>query len=199
MFLFNTHRLRYALLLAVALIATESVAQFSPKTLRVAVYNEAFGVPWGPITKLPIHPTVSLGTDFRVRSGKHWQKALGLDLYYYYQRSFEHALMLDVAYRLGYRFNFGLQANFHTALGYKHAILAGKKYSLKDGEYQPTSHFGKAQANLKVGLGLEYPLSKRYSITADYKAMAVAPFGDRLLPFSANTFLGVGLNIHLKP
>lgn len=199
MSLFNTKTLRYACLLVAGFIACDATAQTSLKTLRFSLYNETLGVPSAKLTKLPIHPAVSIGTDLRVRSGHHWQKAFGVDLYYYYQQSLEHALMLDASYRLGYRFNFGLQTNLHTALGYKHAILAGQKYALKNGEYQPTSHFGKAQANLKLGLGLEYPLSKRYSVAVDYKTMVAAPFGDRILPFSIHTFLGVGLNIHLQP
>ncbi len=173
-------------------------AQLRPKTLRVGFLNESMGLPTGIKTKLPIHPTVTIGTDFRVRSGKHWQRAFGADFYYYYQRSSEHALMLDASYRLGYKFNFGLQLNLTTALGYKHAILTGDKYKLIDGEYQKVSHWGKSQLNTKMGIGLEYPISEKYSITTDYKAMVVAPFGDRILPFSLHTFLGVGLKINLQ-
>jgi hypothetical protein len=99
---------------------------------------------------------------------------------------------------LGYKFNFGLQTNLTTALGYKHAILTGDKYKLSDGEYRKVTHWGKSQLNTKLGIGLEYPISEKYSITTDYKAMLVAPFGDRILPFSIHTFLGVGVKINLQ-
>jgi hypothetical protein len=160
--------------------------------------NESMSLPSWKLTKLPIHPTLNIGTDFRVKSGKHWQRSFGTDFYYYYQKSSEHALMLDATYRIGYKFNFGLQTNFTPALGYKHAILTGNKYELKDGKFEKTTHFGKPQGNLKLGLGLEYPLTDKYSLTSDYKAMFVAPQGDRILPFSINTFLGVGLKINLQ-
>ncbi len=196
---FKTKLIRCAFLVVFIFYGPQTIAQFSPKTVRVSFFNETLGLPSWKLTKLPINPAFSVGTDLRVRSGKHWQKAWGVDFYYYYQQSLEHALMLDASYRLGYRLPFSLQANLHTALGYKHAILAGQKYELKNGEYQRVTHFGKAQANIKLGLGLEYPLSKRYAITADYKTMVVAPFGDRIIPFSIHTFLGVGLKINLHP
>jgi hypothetical protein len=173
-------------------------AQLNPKTLRVGFLNESMGLPSGKLTKLPIHPTINVGTDFRVRSGKHWQRAFGTDFYYYYQRSSEHALMLDASYRLGYKFNFGLQTNLTAALGYKHAILTGDKYKLRDGEYHEVTHWGKSQFTTKLGIGMEYPISEKYSLTTDYKAMVAAPFGDRILPFSLHTFLGVGVKINLQ-
>ncbi len=191
----KTKQISSMLAVSVLLACTQSFGQF--KTLRIGVSNETIGFPSLKITKLPIHPAVTIGTDFRVRSGKHWQRALGTDLYYSYKEANEHALMLDAAYRLGYKFNFGLQINLLTALGYKHAILTGDKYKLVDGEYKKASHWGKSQFNTKIGFGIEYPISKKYSILADYKAMAVAPFGDRILPFSINTFLGSGVRINL--
>lgn len=179
-------------------LASPSYAQVKPKTLRVSFLNQTIGLPSRKLTQLPIHPTLNIGTDFRVKTGKHWQRSLGIDAYYYYQRAFEQAFMLDATYRLGYKCSFGLQTNLTTAIGYKHAVLLGDKYQLVDGEFQEVSHFGKAQFNTKIGLGLEYPITETYTITTDYKVMAVAPFGDRILPFSVNTFLGAGLKINLK-
>lgn len=173
-------------------------AQLTPQALRIGFLNESMGLPSVKLTKLPIHPTVTIGTDFRVRSRKHWQRAFGADFYYYYQQSSEHALMFDASYRLGYKFNFGLQTNLTAALGYKHAFLTGDKYKLIEGEYQKVTHWGKSQVTTKLGIGLEYPISEKYSLTTDYKAMVVAPFGDRILPFSLHTFLGVGVKINLQ-
>lgn len=187
-----------AILFIVLLNAVKSFAQFHPKTIRVAFLNEATALPSTRLLKFPIHPTLNIGTDFRVRSGKHWQRALGVDAYYYYQRLDQHTIMLDASYRIGYKFNFGLQVNLLTALGYKHAILSGEKYELKDGTYQKTSHWGKPQINTKLGFGLEYPISEKYSIMTNYKVMVAAPSGGLYIPFSINTFLGAGLKINLK-
>lgn len=187
------------MILVVFLLSIAQVqAQIKPQNLRVGFLNETSSLPSAKLSRLPIHPTFNIGTDLRVRSGKHWQRTLGVDAYYYYHRKVEHAIMLDASYRIGYKFDFGLQLNLTTALGYKHAILAGKKYELQGGEYQSTTHWGKAQINTKLGFGLEYPISEKYSITTDYKVMLAAPSGDIFIPFSINTFLGTGLKIKIN-
>lgn len=186
------------ILLIILLNTRNSFAQFQPKTLRLAFLNEATALPSIRLLELPIHPTFNVGTDLRVRKSKHWHRVFGADAYYYYQRMAEHTIMLDASYRIGYKFNFGLQLNLLTALGYKHAILSGEKYALKDGSYQKTSHLGKAQINTKLGFGLEYPISDKYSIITDYKVMLSAPSGGLYIPFNINTFLGAGLKINLK-
>lgn len=194
----KTKLISKTILIIVLLNSINSFAQFQPKTLRFAFLNEATALPSTRLLRFPIHPTFNVGTDFRVRSGKHWQRAFGADAYYYYQRLAEHAIMLDASYRIGYKFNFGLQINFLTALGYKHGILSGEKYELKDGTYQQTSHWGKPQINTKLGFGLEYPISEKYSIMTDYKVMVAAPSGGLYIPFTINTFLGAGLKINLE-
>lgn len=186
------------LMLLILLNHSQSYAQFKPKTLRLSFANEMASLPSFRLLKFPVHPAFNAGTDFRVKSGKHWQKAVGVDAYYYHHRLAEHAIMLDASYRLGYRFNFGLQVNLLTALGYKHTILPGDKYGLKEGEYKKARHFGKPMANAKVGLGLEYPLSEKYSVTTDYKVMLAGPSGNIYIPFAINTFLGAGLKIKLE-
>lgn len=187
-----------AILIIFLLHHTGSYAQLKPKTLRMSFSNESTSLPDGKLLKLPVHPTFNIGADFRERNGKHWKKALGADVYYFYHRLAEHAIIVDASYRVGYRFNFGLQANLLTALGYKHAILSGDTYELRDGEYQKKTHWGKPQGNMKVGFGLEYQVSERYSVMTDYKVMLVAPSGNIYIPFALNTFLGAGLKIKLE-
>lgn len=170
---------------------------FSQKNIRVSVLNESISLPSLQLTKPPFHPTLNIGTDLREKGGKHWKRTFGVDAYYYYHKQIEHAIMLDASYRIGYQFKFGLKPYFSTALGYKHAILTGEKYELKDGEYQKSTHLGKAQANLKLGFGLEYPISEKYSLMTDYKFMTSFPSGGMFVPFNLNTFLGAGLKINL--
>lgn len=186
------------ILVVILLSAIQLQAQIQPKNLRIGFLNETSSLPSTRLIRLPIHPTFNIATDLRVRSGKHWQRAFGMEAYYYYHRKVEHAIMLDASYRIGYQFNFGLQLNLTTALGYKHAILPSQKYEWKNGEYQPTTHWGKAQLNTKLGMGLEYPISEKYSITTDYKVMVAAPSGDIFIPFSIHTFLGTGLKIKIN-
>lgn len=188
-------------LLSMALLVLcqlNSLKVWSQKALRLSFLNQATSLPSLKLTQLPIHPTINIGADFRERGNKHWKRTLGADVYYYYQELAEHAIMLDASYRLGYQFNFGLRLNLQTALGYKHAIVSGDTYKLIDGTYKKANHFGKPQGNMKVGFGLEYPISEKYSIITDYKVMVAGPSGGIFLPASIHTFLGAGLIIKLK-
>ena len=193
----NTRSHLSILLAFLFVVGTSSAfAQFKPQTIRFWVANEATGLPFSTLIKAPLHPTVGVGTDFWVRSRKHWQQSLGTDLTMYYQRLSEYAVMLDAAYNLGYKFGFGLQTNLHTGVGYKRSFLPGDVYQFDAGKYTQTTHPGKPQMNIKLGAGLEYPLTPTVSLTNDYKIMAVIPYSD-FLPFSAHTFIGVGMKVKL--
>lgn len=186
----------FGILISVSLLLSFSET-FSQKNIRVSVLNESISLPSLKVTKPPFHPTLNIGTDLREKGGKHWKRTFGADAYYYYHKQIEHAIMLDASYRIGYQFKFGLKPYFSTALGYKHAILTGEKYELKNGEYQKSNHLGKAQANLKLGFGFEYPISEKYSLMTEYKIMTSYPSGGMFVPFNLNTFLGAGLKINL--
>ncbi len=170
---------------------------YCQSTLRVAALNEATSIPSLRMLETPIHPGVSIGTDFRVKTSRHWQSTLGADLSFFHHRLSENALMLDATYSLGYRFPFGLQPKFLAALGYKHTLAAGEVYELKNGSYEEANYLGKSQFNAKVGFGLEYALNEKYSLTTDYKTMVVLPYSQKI-PFALHTLLSVGMKVNLK-
>jgi Outer membrane protein beta-barrel domain len=172
--------------------SSEVCAQVGLQTVRLSVANEATGLPSFKV----IHPTVNVGADFWVKSGKHWQKSLGLDLTYFYHRQSENALMVDVSYALGYRFGFGLQPKFTAAMGYKRSLPSGAAFDYQEGEYRKVTYTGASQFNTKLGLGLEYDLNPTYSLMADYKAMVALPYS-RAIPFSLHTFVGLGVKMHI--
>jgi hypothetical protein len=167
------------------------------KNLKVSLINEAVSLPMLRVLQTPIHPGVSIGTDFLVKSRNHWQSTLGADFAFFHHRLSENAVMLDATYALGYRFGFGLQPKLMAALGYKHTLAAGEVYALENGVYEKVTYWGKAQFNAKVGFGLEYALNKKYSLTTDYKTMLVLPYSQKL-PFSLHTLLSAGIKVNLK-
>jgi hypothetical protein len=170
---------------------------YGQRTLRVAVLNEATSLPSLRMLETPIHPGLTIGADFLLRRGKHWQTAIGTDLSFFHHRLSENAVMLDATYALGYKFGFGLQPKFLAALGYKQTLAAGEVYELKNGSYEKTNYLGKPQFNAKVGFGLEYALNEKYSLTTDYKTMLVLPYSQKI-PFALHTLLSVGLKVNLK-
>lgn len=163
------------------------------QAVKLGVYNEAIGLPTYKIIKLPIHPTIQLGWDFRSRGGQHWRRTTGLELYYFYHKRMEHAIMLDFSPRISYQTNSGFLTGFSLGAGYKLAFLDGQKYRMENGEYVKSKHWGKSQFNIKAGIGFEQKISDDLAITLDYKLMAVYPFGDRIVPFTLNHFTGFGI------
>lgn len=167
------------------------------KNLKVSVLNEAVSLPTFGLRQTPLHPGLTVGSDFWVKSHRHWQSALGADLSFFHHRLSENALMLDATYALGYRFAFGLQPRFLAALGYKHTLAAGEVYELSEGTYEKATYWGKSQANGKVGFGLEYAFNEKYSLTTDYQMMVALPYSQKL-PFALHTLLRVGIKVNLK-
>ena len=173
-------------------------AQWKPKTLNVALVSESVSIPFGQFVVNPIHPGLSVGTDLCVKDQTSWYRSFGVEAGYYYHRLYEHAIMLDAVGKFGYTFNFKLRTNLIGALGYKHSILTGKTYVLENGEYKAKMHPGKPQVNAKIGLGLEYPITNKISITADYLGMVALPYSpDQGMPYSIHTLLRMGTRIIL--
>lgn len=173
-------------------------AVYAQQAVKVAIYNEAIGLPSSKIISLPLHPTLQLGWDFRSRGAGNWKRTTGVDFYTFYHKRMETAFMLDLSHRLAYQTPGGFQAGFTAAAGYKHAILDGQKYKLHNGEYVKAAHWGKSQVNLKAGLSFEQKISENIALTVDYRVMAVYPFGDRIIPFTINHFTGLGVKKYLN-
>ncbi len=186
--------------IAVVLLLNTEVcnAQIQPKALRVSLISEATTLPTYKVVKSPVHPGIMIGADFRTKQGKHWSNTLGVDLGYYYHKAYEHAVMLDGVYTLGYRFNFGLQINLLTCLGYKHSVLAGEVYKFEEGEYKKATHWGKAQFNGKLGLGLEFPINNKFSIGVNNRYVVALPYAPKKgMPFSIHSIFAVGVKMNL--
>ena len=175
----------------------EAISQTGPKSIRVSLYNEATTLPDAGIFHTPLHPGITVGADLFTRSGKHWQRSFGADLTFYHHEMSENAIMLDAVYSLGYRFGFGLQLKIITGAGYKHSFLPGDVYRFENGEYHKVTDWGTSHVNMKLGLGLEFPINEKISLTADQKLMVALPYSESL-PFSLHSFRGVGVKINLS-
>ena len=166
------------------------------KSISLGFYNGSIGIPFTYLTKSTIHPALQVGVTLR-ESGQKWKKSFGVDAYYHYQRLTEHSLMLDGNFHWGYQFGKDLRIRLTTALGAKLVRLPGTEYKLENGNYIEANHPGSLQGNMKLGLGLTYPLSTNLMITTDYKFMVSGPSGGLFLPININTFFGIGLNYHI--
>ena len=189
--------LKTILAVVILIIAAQSSlhSQWKPRTLNIAFVSESISVPFSQVIISPLHPGISIGTDLMIKDQTSWYRSFGVEASYYYHRTFEHAVMLDAVYNFGYTFSFGLRSTIIGAAGYKHSILTGSTFVLEDGEYVKKTHFGTPQANFRIGLGLEYPLSEKISVTTNYNGIMPVP-GILGNPFSMHTLIKVGTKIN---
>ncbi len=189
----------YAIVLLFMLGQSIAFSQKYLKTLRVSAVNESTSVPYGQLLFSPVHPGITVGTDFWLKDKTAWFQSLGIDAGYYYHELYEHAIMLDAVYNFGYTFSFGLRLKTIGALGYKHSILTGETYVLKNGEYVKKQHPGQPQVNTKIGVGMEFPVNKKFSITTDYSGMISLPYSPDLgMPFATQALIRLGFKINLQ-
>lgn len=192
----KTKFIAQGIFLAILLSYAPIHAQFRPQALRFSVANEGSVLPSWRLYQSPIHPTFSVGIDTKTKSNHHWRRTFGLELGFFYHRQSENALMLDLTYIKGYQIG-RFQPKFLVSLGYKHSLPVSEVYRLKDGQYTKAAFWGKAQFAPKIGIGLEYVVNDKISLTTDYKIMLSLPYSDAV-PFSPHTFLGVGVKLKLK-
>ena len=188
-------------ILAIAIISTcfhaAGYSQWKPKTLNVALVSESISIPFVQFVPTAAHPGFAIGTDLWTMDKTSWHQSFGIEAGYFYHRTFEHAVMLDAVYNLGYTFSFKLRPNFIAAVGYKHSILSGNTFVLEDGVYVKKTHLGVPQVNFKIGFGLEYPITDKYRITANYIGSVPVP-GINGNPFSLHTLIQIGTKIDLQ-
>jgi hypothetical protein len=181
------------LIILLLMYSSISYGQIKPESIRLSVFTEAIAIPSYKLIKSPIHPGILVGIDFFGKFKNHWKQTIGADLSYYYHRTFEHAIMLDATYSIGYSFKFGLQPKLLTSLGYKHSILTGTQYKFESGQYEKATNLGKPQVNLKLGFGLEYPISEKIAVNIDYRIMVVYPYAPKKdIPMAPHSIFGIG-------
>ena len=142
-----------------------SFGQISPKSFRIAITGNN-------LDYLPKydHLGFAVGVDFIDKYGKHFRKTLGTELSFYRIKEIEQSVMLDATYSLGYVFRLGFEIKFLADLGYKFSAFTGDVYKFSNGQYEKTDKIvGQSQVNLKLGFGIEYPLSNKFSILANAK------------------------------
>ena len=181
------------------LTSSASFGQINLKAIRFSLFSEAVSLPTYELVKIPIHPGILIGADMWKKEGEYWHQSFGGDISYYYHRTFEHSILLDAVYSIGYAFKFGLQPKLLSSLGYKHSILTGNQFKFENGKYKKSANIGKAQLNIKLGIGLEYAISDIYAINLDYRIMVAYPYSpNKNIPLAPYSLFGIGIIIKTK-
>lgn len=174
-----------------------SVAPAQP--LIVSVFNLGTQLP-GSVFTTPVHPGLSVGTEFRYNQhplNQWFQTAkLGVSYHQYVQTA------VQLYSELGYRRAIwrGMAAETRLGAGYLHAFSNTEVFSLKDRSYDKKANLGRPQFMGSMALGLSYQLQKgqhppRFFV--DYQFFLQMPFVKSYVPLLPNTALHIGAAVPL--
>ena len=171
------------------------------RPLIISVYNNATLLPgagklgiWGT----PVHPGVSLGTEFYYRREARYQWLQTANLAYHYHQYALHSLQLysEAGYRRLFRNH--LDAEARLGLGYLHSIPDSKIFELdKEGIYREQHNYGRPQAMASFALGLGYSFHGQRAprLFLHYRFYLQMPFVNEYVPVLPNTALHLGVSL----
>ena len=181
------------------LSAQTSAAPASKQPLIVSVFNLGTQLP-GSVFTTPVHPGMSVGTEFRYnrRPLNQWFQTakLGVSYHQYVQTA------VQLYSELGYRRAIwrGTAAEMRLGAGYLHAFSSTEVFTLKDGLYDKKANLGRPQFMGSGVLGLSYQLQKGQNsprFFVDYQFFLQMPFVKSYVPLLPNTALHIGAAVPL--
>ncbi len=173
--------------------------------LLISFYNNATLLPGAAemgVWSVPIHPGVSIGTEFTYGKKRSHSWLQTVNLAYHYHQYALHSLQLysEGAYRRHFRNGMDAEAKF--GLGYLHSIPDAQIFELnEEGRYEAKSNWGRPQgmASLAIGLGYTFPGEKPVRAFLNYRFYLQAPFVNEYVPMLPNTALHLGVALPVFP
>ena len=176
-----------------------SAQQEVSRPLVLSIFNNATLLPgagklgvWGT----PVHPGISLGTEFLYSAHPRHDWFQTAKFAYHYHRYIQHSVQLMS--ELGYRYHFGspLDLESRFGLGYLHSISAAQIFELNDGVYEQKTSLGRPQAlaSLSLGFGYQLPAANAPRVFLAYQFYMQFPFVNEYVPILPNTAVHLGLS-----
>lgn len=176
------------------ILNAQTASPATTQPLIVSVFNLGTQLP-GSVFTTPVHPGLSVGTEFRynLHPLRQWFQTakLGVSYHQYVQTAVQ--LYSEFGYRQAiWR---GTAAEMRLGAGYLHAFSNTEVFSLKDRSYDKKANLGRPQFMGSVALGLSYRLPKgqhppRFFV--DCQFFLQMPFVKSYVPLLPNTALHVG-------
>ncbi|MBD2705486.1 hypothetical protein IC229_33050 [Spirosoma sp. BT702] len=165
--------------------------------IRLSVFSESTSIPFvdGFITR-PIHPGVSLGTEWALKRLPKSRLIQGLSAGYYYHQSLTQGFFLSTDIRYEVRLPLSLYASLGVGVGYLHTFRTGNEFRLEDGQYVLKKDNGNSHAMLSLPLELGIRLGRNglesSKLFVQYQPWVEYPFSPGFIPLMTHTNLVVG-------
>jgi hypothetical protein len=167
----------------------------------ISVFSEAWAIPSTQLIKNPIHPGISIGTAYALKQKNRSSLHLGATLGYFYHKNFQHNVHAIVSLAYERRLFAGIHLGGSLGVGYSHSIYPTPVYSLKDGEYQRVTDWGKPAfmpaADLNFGYTFNRKREKLFTVFTKYQVLAEWPYApENTFPVLPHTLFHAGLRFY---
>lgn len=130
--------------------------------LELSFFNHAVTMPFDGIVMSPLHPGISIGTEYGYTEGRLGRIFQNLHVGYYHNKYNAKALFLKTEGGYRYTTGIGLFGEFSLGLGYLHSFHPREIFAMNaQGEYEQVKDKGKAAVIFLGALGIGYDFSCR--------------------------------------
>lgn len=146
------------------LIAQTAGEPATPQPIRVSVFTEAkVLVPGFHFHKYPVHPGLSVGTQWSLKEKSAVSHSLGLTLGGYYHPQIQTAVFLLPEYVFRYAWDFGLRFDAKLGAGYQHSFHPKTVFVPENGTFVEKRDPGSPGLLLTGTLEIGYKLGQQAS------------------------------------
>lgn len=144
----------------------------------------------------PVHPGISVGTEYTYNKNPRHQWFQTANLSYFFHQYAQHGIQLysEIGYR--YWLKNGLHFGPKLGIGYLHSIPEVQVFKLNsDGEYDRKTNFGRAQfmGDFVLQIGYEFQRDNPVDVFLNYQFFMQVPFVNEYVPILPNSALHVGV------
>ncbi|MCB0650426.1 MAG: hypothetical protein KDC85_04055 [Saprospiraceae bacterium] len=167
--------------------------------ITVTVFNTATLLPGSAklgVFGIPVHPGLTLGTEYTYKKGPKHEMFQTLRLGYFYHRYIQHGIQLysEIGYR--YHFNTSWDIGTRLGMGYLHAFNDRGQFEINDkGVYEKLPNTGRPQFMGAFSLGPGYTFSNEMRVFLHYQFALQLPFINEYVPVMPSSNVHIGVTI----
>ncbi len=169
----------------------------------VSVFNNATLLPGGGklgVFGIPVHPGISIGTEFTYNDDPDDQLYQTAKLGYHYHHYVQHSVQLYSEFGYRHYFKWPIDISPRIGVGYLHSFPNAQIYELdSEGVYQRTGQWGRPQLMASMALEVGYTLMENTNgplrAFLAYQFYLQMPFVQEYVPLMPNTALHLGVSL----
>ncbi len=177
-------------------------AQQQDFPITVTAFNTATLLPGSAklgVFGIPVHPGITLGSEYTYKKGPHQEWFQTLRLGYFYHRYIQHGIQLYTEAGLRHHFNVSWDLEARLGAGYLHAFNDRGQFELTgEGIYEKLPNTGRPQFMGAFSLGPGFTFGNDMRLFLHYQFAMQLPFINEYVPVMPSSNVHLGLMIPWK-